>query len=45
MCHVNIHRKLKELMGVEVEFYGLQEKSMHAIMTGQSPIVSIIAIG
>ena len=45
MCHVNIYRKLKELIGVEVEFYGLQEKSMHAIITGQSPIVSIIAIG
>jgi len=32
-------------MGVKVEFHGLQEKSMHAIITGQSPIVSIIAIG
>ena len=45
MCHVNIHRKLKELMGENAEFRGLQEKAMHAIMTGQSPIVSIMATG
>jgi len=44
MCYVNIYKKLKELIGVKVEFYRLQEKSMHAIITGQSPIVSIIAI-
>lgn len=45
MCHINIHRKLKELMGEKAEFHGLQEKSIHAIMTGQSPIVNIMAIG
>src|SRR5277367_6555500 len=45
MCHVNIHRKLKELMGEKAEFRGLQEKTIHAIMTGQSPIVSIMATG
>ena len=45
MCHVNIHGKLKELMGPKAEFRGLQEKSMHAIMTGQSPIVSIMSTG
>ena len=45
MCHVNIHRKLKELMGENAEFRGLQEKAVHAIMTGQSPIVSIMATG
>jgi len=45
MCHVNINRKLKELMGEEAEFCGLQEKTIHAIMTGQSPIVSIMATG
>ena len=45
MCHVNIHAKLKELMGEKAEFRGLQEKTMHAIMTGQSPIVNIMATG
>ena len=43
MCYVNIHRKLKELIGEKAEFYRLQEKTIDAIMTGQSPIVSIIA--
>ena len=43
MCYVNIHGKLKELMGLKAEFCGLQEKSMHAIMIGQSPIVSIMS--
>jgi superfamily II DNA helicase RecQ len=32
-------------MGEKAEFRGLQEKSIHAIMTGQSPIVSIMATG
>jgi superfamily II DNA helicase RecQ len=45
MCHVNIHGKLKELMGEKAEFRGLQEKAIHAIMTGQSPIVNIMATG
>jgi superfamily II DNA helicase RecQ len=45
MCHVNIHGKLKELMGEKAEFRGLQEKTINAIMTGQSPIVSIMATG
>ena len=45
MCHVNIQGKLKELMGENAEFRGLQEKAMHAIMTGQSPIVSVMATG
>jgi superfamily II DNA helicase RecQ len=45
MCHVNIHGKLKELMGETAEFRGSQEKTIHAIMTGQSPIVSIMATG
>jgi superfamily II DNA helicase RecQ len=45
MCHVNIYGKLKELIGEKAEFYGLQEKTIHAIIIGQSPIVSIIAIG
>jgi superfamily II DNA helicase RecQ len=30
-------------MGAEAKFCGLQEKSIHAIIIGQSPIVSIIA--
>jgi len=34
---------LKELMGEEAQFRGLQEKAIHAIMTGQSPIVSVMA--
>jgi superfamily II DNA helicase RecQ len=45
MCYVNMHRKLKELIGEKAEFRGLQEKTIHAIITGQSPIVSIIATG
>lgn len=45
MCYVNIHGKLKELMGPEAKFRGLQEKTIHTIMTGQSPIVSIMATG
>lgn len=45
MCYVNVHGKLKELMGEKAEFRGLQEKSVHAIITGQSPIVSIMATG
>ena len=32
-------------MGLEVEFRGMQEQSIYAIITGQSPIVSIIATG
>ena len=45
MCYVNMHRKLKELIGEKAEFRGLQEKTIHAIITGQSPIVSIMATG
>src|SRR5271168_1642747 len=45
MCYVNIHAKLKELIGEKAEFRGLQEKTMHAIITGQSLIVNIIATG
>ena len=30
-------------MGEEAQFRGLQEKAIHAIMTGQSPIVSVMA--
>jgi superfamily II DNA helicase RecQ len=45
MCYVNIHRKLKELISKKAEFRGLQEKTIHAIMTGQSLIISIIATG
>lgn len=40
---VNIYSKLKELIGEKAEFQGLYEKTMHAIIIGQSPIVSIIA--
>ena len=32
-------------MGEKAEFRGLQEKTIQAIMTGQSPIVSIMATG
>jgi superfamily II DNA helicase RecQ len=32
-------------MGEKAEFHGLQEKAIHAIMTGQSPIVNIMATG
>ena len=32
-------------MGEKAEFCRLQEKSIYAIITGQSPIVSIIATG
>jgi superfamily II DNA helicase RecQ len=32
-------------MGEKAEFRRLQEKTIHAIITGQSPIVSIMAIG
>jgi superfamily II DNA helicase RecQ len=45
MCYVNIYRKLKELIREKAEFRGLQKKSIYAIMTGQSLIVSIIATG
>jgi len=45
MCYINIYAKLKELMGEKAEFCGLQEKTIHAIITGQSLIVNIIAIG
>lgn len=45
MCHVNTHAKLREMMGEEAKFRGLQEKTMHAIMTGQSPIVNVMATG
>jgi superfamily II DNA helicase RecQ len=43
MCFVNTHRKLKELMGEKVKFRVLQEKTMHAIIIGQSLIVNIMA--
>jgi superfamily II DNA helicase RecQ len=45
MCYVNIYEKLKELMGEKAEFRRLQEKTIQAIMTRQSPIVSIMATG
>lgn len=45
MCHVDIHGKLKALMGEDAQFRGLQEKAIHAIMTGQSPIVNVMATG
>jgi superfamily II DNA helicase RecQ len=45
MCHVDTYRKLKALMGEEAQFRGLQEKAIHAIMTGQSPIVDVMATG
>ena len=45
MCYVNIYRKLKELMGEKAEFRRLQKKTIYAIITEQSPIVSIIATG
>jgi len=45
MCYVNIYSKLKELIGQKAEFCSLQEKTIHAIMTGQSPIVSVMATG
>jgi superfamily II DNA helicase RecQ len=33
------------LIGEEVQFRGLQEKAIYTIITGQSPIVNIIATG
>jgi len=45
MYYINIHVKLKELIGEKAEFYGLQEKTIHTIIIGQSLIVNIIAIG
>ena len=43
MCYVNIYGKLKELIEEKAKFCGLQEKSIHAIIIGQSLIVNIIA--
>jgi superfamily II DNA helicase RecQ len=45
MCYVNIYKKLKELISKKAKFRGLQEKTIHAIITRQSLIVSIIATG
>jgi superfamily II DNA helicase RecQ len=45
MCHVDIYGKLKALIGEDAQFRRLQEKTIHAIMTGQSPIVSVMATG
>ena len=45
MCYVNIYKKLKKLIKEKAKFRGLQEKSIHAIITGQSLIVNIIATG
>ena len=45
MCYVNMHRKLKELISKKAEFRRLQEKTIYAIITRQSLIVSIIATG
>jgi len=44
MYYVNIYSKLKELIGQKAEFCSLQEKTIYAIITRQSLIVSIIAI-
>ena len=43
--YINIYEKLKELIGEKAEFRGLQEKTIQAIITRQSLIVSIMAIG
>jgi RecQ family ATP-dependent DNA helicase len=45
LCRVNIRRKLKALMGEETQFRGIQEPTIHAIMTGKSPIVQITGTG
>jgi superfamily II DNA helicase RecQ len=45
MYYVNIYEKLKELIGEKAEFRRLQEKTIQAIITRQSLIVSIIATG
>ena len=45
ICYVDIHRKLKALMGEEAQFRGLQKKAIYVIMTGQSPIVDVMATG
>jgi superfamily II DNA helicase RecQ len=45
MCHVNIHGKLKALMGPEARFRGIQEEAMQAIMTGKSPVVGVMGTG
>ena len=45
MYYINIYRKLKELIGEIAKFCRLQEKTIYAIITRQSPIISIMAIG
>lgn len=45
MCNVNIRSQLKRFIGPKAEFRGLQEETIHAIMTGESPIINVMATG
>jgi superfamily II DNA helicase RecQ len=41
----NIHDALKQVMGEQAEFRGVQEVAMRAIMAGESPVVAVMGTG
>jgi superfamily II DNA helicase RecQ len=41
----NIYNALKQIMGEQAEFRGVQEMAMRAIMAGESPIIAVIGTG
>jgi hypothetical protein len=41
----DIHEALKQVMGEQTQFRGVQERAMRAIMTGESPVVAVMGTG
>lgn len=42
---VKIHEELKQMLGDEAEFHGLQKPALEAIMSNKSPILVIMGTG
>ena len=45
MRAVNVYRRLEAMIGAGAQFRGKQEAAIHAIMSGQSPVVAIMGTG
>jgi superfamily II DNA helicase RecQ len=42
---VDIHEELKQILGEQAKFRGLQESALKAIIRNESPIIVIMGIG
>jgi RecQ family ATP-dependent DNA helicase len=42
---INIHDALKQVMGEQTEFRGVQEAAIRAVMAGESPVVAVMGTG